>query len=234
MIGKAPPRPRRCGPVHLAPRQLEPARLRLNGVTTRLLGVLLGCLLLGSAGCASGVQRSVSSDAPGTSSPSGASGTSPTGSAPPRSDTSNSPQPTPSAEMPCNPGTGFPVDQEGCPDADPETGWLTATAGDLTLAPFRTLGNDAEGRAYARAHDLDFPFPNDYVDAPDGHPHRLTLTGTTVCTGIIRVGYREPLEDHAVPCRALVKGAADTRIPLPVAVWRDGDVVVQVSELYRP
>ncbi len=199
-------------------------------MTTRLLGVVLGCLLLGSAGCASGVQPSVGSDTEAASPAASAA----TASAPPESDTSRTPRPAPPTEMPCNPGSGFPVAQEGCPDADPETGWLTARADELTLAPFRTLGNDAEGRAYARAHDLDFPFPNDYFDAPDGHPHSLTLAATTVCTGIIRVGYHEPLEDHAVPCRALVKAAADARRPVPVAVWRDGDAVVQVSELYRP
>jgi hypothetical protein len=194
------------------------------------LGALLGCLLLGTAGCAAGVERGASSATDGID----PSATTTTAAAPLESDVPGSPRPTPPAEMPCNPGTGFPVAQEGCPDTDPETGWLTASGDDLTLAPFRTLGNDAEGRAYARAHGLDFPFPNDYVDVRDGRPHRLVLARTTVCTGIIRVGYREPLEDHAVPCGALIKGAAHARMPLPVAVWRDGDEVVQVSELYRP
>ena len=199
-------------------------------MTTQLLGVALGCLVLSAAGCAAGGDQG----AVGTPEAANLSGSTPSASAALETDTSDSPQPTKPAEMPCNPGTGFPVAQEGCPDTDPETGWLTTTDDGLTLAPFRTLGNDAAGRAYAQAHHLEFPFPNDYVDAPDGRPQRLALADSTVCTGIIRVGYREPLEDHAVPCRALVKAATDARLPLPVAVWRDGDVVVQVSELYRP
>jgi hypothetical protein len=104
--------------------------------------------------------------------------------------------------------------------------------GRLVLHPFRTLGNDAEGRAYARSHGLEFPFPNDYYDAPSGPPQELEPGPDTVCSGAIRVGYREPLEDHAVDCAELVDVAAQRR--LTVAVWRAGGVTVQVSELYRP
>jgi len=107
-----------------------------------------------------------------------------------------------------------------------------AADGRLVLHPFRTLGNDAEGRAYAISHGLEFPFSNDYHDAPSGPPQQLALAPDTVCSGSIRVGYREPLEDHAVECADLVDAAAQRR--LPVAVWRAGGVTVQVSELYRP
>lgn len=134
--------------------------------------------------------------------------------------------------MPCDPGSGFPVHKVGCPDLEPETGWLAARDHRLTLRPFRTLGNDEEGEAYARDHGEEYPFPNDYFDAPHGARHPLELTPGTVCTGIIRVGYREPLEDHVVSCDELVKVADERR--LPVAVWLSGEEVVQVSELYRP
>jgi hypothetical protein len=135
---------------------------------------------------------------------------------------------------PCDPGGGFPTARDGCPDAEPETGWLKRdSGGGLSLRPFRTLGNDAEGKAYAERRGLEFPFPNDYFDAPTGAPHAFELDRDTVCTGIIVVGYREPLEDHAVDCTALVDAAA-ARGRVSVAVWQDGVRVVQVSELYRP
>jgi hypothetical protein len=102
----------------------------------------------------------------------------------------------------------------------------------MTLQPFRTFGNDASGKAYAEAHGVEFPFSNDYYDAPTGHPYVLGLDPDTVCTGIIMVGYRDPLADHVVACTDLTGVAARQRVP--VAVWRDGRHVVQVSELYRP
>lgn len=134
--------------------------------------------------------------------------------------------------MPCDPGFGSPVHRETCPDPEPETGWLAVSNDVVSLKPFRTLGNDAEGKDYAREHGLDYPFPNDYFDAPDGVSHPIETTRRTVCTGIILVGYREPLSDHLVPCEGLLKVAARRRVP--VAVWYSGDRLVQVSELYRP
>lgn len=104
--------------------------------------------------------------------------------------------------------------------------------GQLLLSPFRTLGNDAEGRVYARDRGLEFPFPNDYFDAPAAPAYSFHLDPETACTGIILVGYREPLGDHVVECADLLEVAGQRSIP--VAVWRDGGSVVQVSELYRP
>ncbi|MCW2792696.1 MAG: hypothetical protein JWO76_1794 [Nocardioides sp.] len=134
---------------------------------------------------------------------------------------------------PCDPGGGFPVPAPGCPDPEPETGWLTVGPDRaLVLHPLRTYTNDAEGRAYAESHGLEYPFSNDYFDAADGAARPLSLDPETACTGIIRVGYREPLHDHAVDCADLIHAAARRR--LTTAVWREGDRVVQVSELYRP
>ena len=87
--------------------------------------------------------------------------------------------------MPCDPGSGFPLQKAGCPDPSPQTGWVSASNGHVSLSPFRTLGNDAEGEAYAVKHGEDYPFPNDYFDAPMGANHPLALTDSTVCTGII-------------------------------------------------
>jgi hypothetical protein len=100
------------------------------------------------------------------------------------------------------------------------------------LTPFRTYLTDDEGEAYAEAHDLEYPFSNDYYDAQTGVPYEIELDSTTTCTGIIAVGYREPLADHEVDCSALER--ALRRRGVPVAIWREGDSIVQVSELYRP
>jgi hypothetical protein len=134
--------------------------------------------------------------------------------------------------MPCNPGSGFPVRKSGCPDPEPESGWIQASDNGLSLTTFRTLRNDAEGEAYARVHGEEYPFPNDYFDAPTGDSQTLELTRDTVCTGIIQVGYREPLKDHVVTCKELTQVAERTR--LPVAVWLSDGEVIQASELYRP
>lgn len=147
--------------------------------------------------------------------------------------------PTPSASAapshkrpPCNPGGGFPRPRAGCPDPDPDTGWVSVTAdGQLVLQPFRTYTGGEEARAYAEAHGLEFPFPNDYYDASVGERRPLELSPRTVCTGIIIIGYEEPLADHVVDCEEF-RHARDPRVP--AAVWIQDSSVLQLSELYRP
>jgi hypothetical protein len=139
----------------------------------------------------------------------------------------------------CDPGGGFPQPKNGCPDPDPETGWLRVDRdGNLVLRLFHTYVNDAEGEAYAAAHGLEYPFSNDYYDAATGPRALITVPADAVCTGIIKVGYREPLRDHVVDCAELVEVVDALPYPLHVAIWRDGDLdngtVIQVSELYRP
>lgn len=148
---------------------------------------------------------------------------------PPSSAATSTPARSP---MPCDPGTGFPVRQVQCPDPNPETGWLRVSDDGLSLTTFRTLRNDAEGEAFARDNGEEYPFPNDYFDAPTGKSQDLEFTPATVCTGIIQVGYREPLKDHVVTCEELVAVAGQA--PLPVAVWLAEGEVIQASELYRP
>jgi hypothetical protein len=134
---------------------------------------------------------------------------------------------------PCDPGSGSPVTAPGCPDPEPESAWLTVRPdGALVLHPFRTYGNDAEGRVYAERRGLEFPFSNDHFDAGVGPDQTFELDSDTVCTGIILVGYRGPLGDHVVDCSELTEVAARRRVT--VAVWRDDGEAVQVSELYRP
>lgn len=214
----------------------DPEGLSALGRNRRLpvgLGAL--ALLWGLAGCGSADQRSVP-EPTGPSVPTHSVTPSPSrGSATPAAPTASQAPPAAPATIrfPCDPGGGFPRARKGCPDPRPETGWLRQQSGGrLTLEPFTTYGNDAAGRAYAQAHGVEFPFSNDYHDAPAGAPYVVRLDPRTVCTGIIAVGYRAPLADHVVPCSDLA--AVATRQRVPVAVWREGTGVVQVSELYRP
>ena len=199
------------------------------GTARRRGAVLLGtALVVGLSGCGgSGSPQGARS--PDGSTPAPTAVSSPAEPATPTSSPSTGATTTP----PCDPGGGFPRARAGCPDPDPETGWLSSHGdGLLRLEPFRTLTNDADGKAYAQQHGLDYPFDNDYLDAADGPARAFALGQDTVCTGIIRVDHQEPLADHVVDCADLTK--ASTRSPVPVAVWRDGATVVQVSELYRP
>lgn len=138
----------------------------------------------------------------------------------------------PSQRFLCDPGFGSPEPRVSCPSVKPQTGWVTATQGGLRLTPFTTLHNDATGRRYAEKHGEEFPFPNDYFDAPSGGSRVLDFHQGITCTGVILVGYREPLEDHVVPCDSLRTVAQSHRVP--VAVWANDDGMAQISELYRP
>jgi hypothetical protein len=140
----------------------------------------------------------------------------------------------PDAELICDPGQGFPRYQEGCPDADPKTGWLTVDpTGGWLVEPFRTYLNDAEGAAYAEANGLDYPFDNDHRDISTGPAQGIQIEPKTLCTGIISVGYQDPLLDHPVACRAFDR-ALRKGIAIPVVWWAEGGRVVQFSELFRP
>lgn len=195
-----------------------------SGLTSACLMVVL---LLTSTGCGErGAPRTV--DAPTGSA------TTPDSNGPtPSVATPGSEATTPEVRLRCGPGAGFPIAKKICPDPEPETGVLELRRdGRLMLAPVRTYRTDDEGEAYAEAHDLAYPFSNDYLDVPAGSAYEIRPGLATICTGIIAVGYREPLGDHVVDCSALER--ALHRRGVLVALWRDGEVVFQISELYRP
>lgn len=114
------------------------------------------------------------------------------------------------------------------------TGWVTHVDGPtFTVQPFRTYGNGPAGRAYAEAHDLEFPFSNDYYDAPAGPPYRVDVT-RALCTGSIVVAYHEPLGDTVVPCARFGPPARHGR-QVTAALWLTSDTTaIQVSELSHP
>ncbi|MCW2766088.1 MAG: hypothetical protein JWO11_2047 [Nocardioides sp.] len=137
-------------------------------------------------------------------------------------------------QMPCNPGFGFPKASPPCPDNEATTGWLTRRPnGSWLLEPIQSYDNDAEGRAFARANNLEYPFSNDYYDASVGRPEPFRLDADTICTGVLTVGYREPMKDHVVDCQK-VDEALNRSPRTTVAVWISDKHVVQLSELYRP
>lgn len=157
-------------------------------------------------------------------------GTDPTG---PAASGTHSDQVDPNADLICNPGQGFPRPKPGCPEDGPHTGWLTADAeGGWLVEPFKTYLSDAEGRGYAEAHHLEFPFDNDHRDVSLGEPAAFAIDDETLCTGVITVDSREPLLDHPVACSDFDR-ALDTGVAIPVVWWNEGGRVVQFSELFR-
>lgn len=106
----------------------------------------------------------------------------------------------------CDPGLGDPSNGEGCPHSY-STGWLS-------------LGPDHEVIYHGKG----------------GSPYVLDLGAFELCSGVIQVGYREPLEDHVVECsefRDALEEQPGSRIP--VAIWSGRvDQDIQLSELYRP
>lgn len=143
------------------------------------------------------------------------------------------PLPGVSARFPCDPSLGDPLRMPACPNDSLLTARLTGlTDRRLTLEVFHTLHSDAQGKAYAAAHDLEFPFPNDYYDAPTGDVVSLDLDPDTICTGSILSGFGA--SDRLMPCRRLARALRFHGFPVHVAIWRERGHVVQVSELYRP
>ncbi|MEZ5097886.1 MAG: hypothetical protein R2731_18505 [Nocardioides sp.] len=137
------------------------------------------------------------------------------------------------AQWPCDPSLGDPRHAPACPNDSPLTAQLTRFEdGHLDLEVFHTLHSDTTGQAYAAAHDLEFPFPNDYYDAPTGEVVSLDLGTDTVCTGSILAGFGA--QDRLMRCRRFATALAFHGFPVPVAVWQHRGRVVQVSELYRP
>lgn len=212
-------------------RQPASSRARRNGMNRRsAVAQVMALAALVAAGCSSSTDDAASQ---ATTSGTQSSPATSTPRAEPTAKTSD--KPTGVGGPACDPGFGAPRPREGCPDPRPDTGWIAQSPdGTLTFQRFRTLRNDADGRAYAEKHGLDFPFASDGLDVPVGDPKVIRLQKDTTCTGVILIGYTEPLRDHKVDCDAISEALQRRRPEIPVAVWlQDGDVF-QISELYRP
>lgn len=115
------------------------------------------------------------------------------------------------ASLPCDPGMGEPRPREGCPDPNPDIGWLLMDRAGVTWFD--------PGRS-----------------GTDGERIRVELPAVSTCSGVITVGYRVPLDDHLVDCGAFRDVLDESPgLKIPVAVWSGSGVpILQLSELYRP
>jgi hypothetical protein len=96
---------------------------------------------------------------------------------------------------------------------------------------FRTVLDNDEGRAYARAHGFETQFFDGFADVPTGDRRPLVLAPDTICTGMT-IDPGRTFVDHVIPCADLLATARTYAVP--VAVWRAGGTVVQASQLFRP
>ncbi len=98
----------------------------------------------------------------------------------------------------------------------------------LVLQPFTIYGNNPAGKAYAKAHKLGYPFPDDYLDADSGPQRTVTLTPSSACLGnIVLTG--QNAYDAPVPCSAYGGNKG-----LTLGLWLTGSTVQSITELYRP
>ena len=107
---------------------------------------------------------------------------------------------------------------------------ISATGTTITVQPFHTYTTGAAGKAYAEAHGLEYPFPNDYYDANVGPKRTFHLSAGTYCEGGTAMG--KPIANGPVPCSAFATAPKG----MPVAVWDlpTGSSVESVSEIFRP
>ncbi|MFL6024804.1 MAG: hypothetical protein ACJ72O_15810 [Marmoricola sp.] len=110
---------------------------------------------------------------------------------------------------------------------------VSATASKIVVQPFHTYTTGAAGKAYAAAHGLEYPFPNDYYDADEGAKVTFLMNAATSCTGNVNLG-KTP-EGAPVPCSAFTKLAAK-HLSAPMGIWLlpGGSTAQTVIEIFRP
>jgi len=110
---------------------------------------------------------------------------------------------------------------------------VSVTGSKIVVQPFRTYTTGAAGQAYAKAHGLEYPFPNDYYDADQGPKRTVVLDKSTACTGNVEMG-KGP-GGGAVPCSLFLTQAAK-RKGLPMGFWvLPGSSTAQAAiEIFRP
>jgi hypothetical protein len=108
---------------------------------------------------------------------------------------------------------------------------VSGTSTQLVVQPFRTYTNGPEGQAYAAAHGLGYPFPDDYADADIGARRTIALDASTACAGGLDLG--QDLTGVPVPCGAFGEHGHQR---LPVGIWlRPGSSTAEsVTEIFRP
>jgi hypothetical protein len=104
---------------------------------------------------------------------------------------------------------------------------VSVSASHLVVQPFHTYTTGPAGKAYAAAHGLEYPFPNDYYDADLGAKRTIVLNAGTACVG----NAGESLTGYAptVKCTNYAVGR-----PLAIWVLPDGTTAQSVTEIFRP
>jgi hypothetical protein len=105
---------------------------------------------------------------------------------------------------------------------------VSGDGGNLTVQPFVTYITGPAGKAYAQAHHLAYPFPDDYYDADTGAVRTIAWDATTSCQGDIVLTQQSG--DLPVPCTAYAQNPH-----LPVKIWLRADGSVEsLAEIFRP
>ena len=111
------------------------------------------------------------------------------------------------------------------------SGHLVSFSGSkIVVQPFRTYGNNAEGKAWAKAHGHPYPFMDDYFDADFGPKRTFLLNAGTACQGNVNTG--KPAEGAPIACSAFSKEIKDT--PMGIWVRPGGSTAEAVIEIFRP
>ncbi|RNL79454.1 hypothetical protein EFL95_10740 [Nocardioides marmorisolisilvae] len=114
------------------------------------------------------------------------------------------------------------------------SGHLVSVSGSKVLIqPFHTYTTGAAGKAYAKAHGIAYPFPNDYYDADQGAKRTIVVDSSTKCVGNVELG--KDAGGAAMSCSAFLAGAAKHK-GMPMAFWvLPGSSTAQTAiEIFRP
>lgn len=111
------------------------------------------------------------------------------------------------------------------------TAHLVSESGNtLIVQPLTTYIDNAVGKAYAKAHHVEYPFLDDSLDVETGSQRIVTLDSNTPCFGnIVLTGQN----DHQQPVSCAVFGGHKG---LTMGIWWNPatGVAESVNELYRP
>jgi hypothetical protein len=100
----------------------------------------------------------------------------------------------------------------------------------MIVQQFTTYLDNAAGKAYAKAHNVQYPFLDDHLDVEFGTQRIVTLDSRTACLGnIVLTGQND--HQQPVPC-----GAFGGHKGLTMGIWWNPatGVAESVNELYRP
>ncbi|MFL6171696.1 MAG: hypothetical protein ACJ716_02285 [Marmoricola sp.] len=114
------------------------------------------------------------------------------------------------------------------------SGHLVSVSGSKVLIqPFHTYTTGAAGKAWAKAHGVEYPFPNDYYDADEGAKRTVVVDKSSSCAGNVELG-KGP-GGGSMSCSAFLAGAAKHK-GMPMGFWvLPGSSTAQTAiEIFRP